>query len=65
MLVQPLEPGSGCCMGSHIFSHSLLREIPGDGFDVIFEASGAPVAKRQTFELVRPGGTIVQSGTLA
>jgi len=52
-------------MGSHIFSHSLLREIPGDGFDVIFEASGAPVAKRQTFELVRPGGTIVQSGTLA
>ena len=41
-----------------------VRELAGDGFDVIFEASGAPPALRQAFELVRPGGTIVQIGTL-
>jgi len=38
--------------------------LTGDGFDVIFEASGAPPALRQAFDLVRPGGTIVQIGTL-
>ena len=42
----------------------LVRELAGDGFDVIFEASGAPPALRQAFNLVRPGGTIVQIGTL-
>ena len=41
-----------------------VRELAGDGFDVIFEASGAPPALRQAFSLVRPGGTIVQIGTL-
>ena len=41
-----------------------VRELVGDGFDVIFEASGAPPALRQAFSLVRPGGTIVQIGTL-
>ena len=41
-----------------------VRELTGDGFDVIFEASGAPPALRQAFSLVRPGGTIVQIGTL-
>lgn len=41
-----------------------VREIAGDGFDVVFEASGAKAALRQTFDLVRPGGTIVQIGTL-
>jgi len=41
-----------------------VREIAGDGFDVIFEASGAKPALRQAFDLVRPGGTIVQIGTL-
>jgi 2-desacetyl-2-hydroxyethyl bacteriochlorophyllide A dehydrogenase len=48
-------------------SKDLLREvkdIAGDGFDVIFEASGAGPALRQAFDLVRPGGTIVQIGTL-
>jgi L-idonate 5-dehydrogenase len=39
-------------------------EITGDGFDIIFEASGARPALRQAFDLVRPGGTIVQIGTL-
>lgn len=34
------------------------------GFDVILEASGAPPALRQAFDLVRAGGTIVQIGTL-
>lgn len=37
---------------------------PGQGFDVVFEASGARAALRQAFDLVRPGGTIVQIGTL-
>jgi L-idonate 5-dehydrogenase len=41
-----------------------VREIAGDGFDVVFEASGAKCALRQSFDLVRPGGTIVQIGTL-
>ena len=41
-----------------------VKEITGDGFDVIFEASGARPALRQAFDLVRPGGTIVQIGTL-
>jgi L-idonate 5-dehydrogenase len=36
-----------------------------DGFDVVFEASGAPPALRQAIDLARPGGTIVQIGTLA
>jgi len=40
------------------------REIAGDGFDVVFEASGAKAALRQSFDLVRPGGKIVQIGTL-
>lgn len=41
-----------------------VKDITGDGFDVIFEASGAGPALRQAFDLVRPGGTIVQIGTL-
>lgn len=41
-----------------------VKELTGDGFDVIFEASGARPALRQAFDLVRPGGTIVQIGTL-
>ena len=41
-----------------------VREIAGDGFDLVFEASGAKAALRQAFDLVRPGGTIVQIGTL-
>ena len=42
----------------------IVKEITGDGFDVIFEASGAGPALRQAFDLVKPGGTIVQIGTL-
>jgi L-idonate 5-dehydrogenase len=34
------------------------------GFDFVLEASGAPPALRSAFDLVRPGGTIVQIGTL-
>jgi len=41
-----------------------VRSVAGDGFDVVFEASGAKAALRQAFDLVRPGGTIVQIGTL-
>jgi len=42
----------------------VVREIAGAGFEVVFEASGAKAALRQAFSLVRPGGTIVQIGTL-
>jgi len=35
------------------------------GFEVVFEASGSARALRQAFDLVRPGATIVQIGTLA
>jgi 2-desacetyl-2-hydroxyethyl bacteriochlorophyllide A dehydrogenase len=42
-----------------------VNEITGDGFDVIFEASGAKPALRQAFDLIKPGGTIVQIGTLS
>lgn len=41
-----------------------VRELTGDGFDMIFEASGSPPALRAAFDLVRPGGTMVQIGTL-
>ncbi|HEX4029597.1 MAG TPA: NAD(P)-dependent alcohol dehydrogenase [Terracidiphilus sp.] len=40
------------------------RELSGEGFDVVLEASGAPPALKSAFDLVRPGGTIVQIGTL-
>jgi 2-desacetyl-2-hydroxyethyl bacteriochlorophyllide A dehydrogenase len=43
---------------------SPVHELAGDGFEVIFEASGAPPALRQAFTLARPGGAIVQVGTL-
>jgi L-idonate 5-dehydrogenase len=41
-----------------------VRELTGEGFEIAFEASGAPAALRQAFKLVRTGGTIVQVGTL-
>jgi L-idonate 5-dehydrogenase len=41
-----------------------VRELTGDGFDVIFEASASARALRQAFEVIRPGGTIVQIGTV-
>lgn len=39
-------------------------QLSGEGFDVVLEASGAPPALRSAFDLVRPGGSIVQIGTL-
>lgn len=41
-----------------------VEELTRGGFEVVFEASGAPAALRSAFDLVRPGGTIVQIGTL-
>ncbi len=41
-----------------------VRELAGEGFDVAFEASGAPRALRQLLDWVRPGGSVVQIGTL-
>ena len=35
------------------------------GFDLIFEASGAPPAVRSNLEIVKRGGTIVQIGSIA
>jgi len=40
-----------------------IQALTGDGFDVVIEASGAPPALRQAFDLVRPGGTLVQVGS--
>ena len=40
------------------------REFSVEGFDFIYEASGAPAALRAAFDLARPGGTIVQIGTI-
>lgn len=40
------------------------REITSEGFDLVFEASGARSALRQAFGFARPGGTIVQIGTI-
>ena len=39
-------------------------DLTGEGFDTIFEASGSPRALRAAFDLARPGGTMVQIGTL-
>jgi L-idonate 5-dehydrogenase len=44
--------------------HHQIEELTGLGFDIVFEASGAPSALRAAFDLVRPGGTIVQIGTV-
>jgi L-idonate 5-dehydrogenase len=44
--------------------HHQVQELTGLGFDMVFEASGAPPALRAAFDLVRPGGTIVQIGTV-
>lgn len=41
-----------------------VHDLTGDGFEIVFEASGAPAALRQAFGLVRAGATIVQLGTL-
>ena len=54
---EALDPAAGNLLAR-------VRELTGDGFDVIFEASGAPQALRQAIQFVRPGGTIVQIGTL-
>lgn len=48
---------------AHDLRHQ-VHELTGLGFDTVFEASGAPPALRAAFDLVRPGGTIVQIGTV-
>ena len=49
-------------------SKDLLGQLAGlpvdEGFDLVFEASGARPALRQAFDLVRPGGDLVQIGTV-
>ena len=39
-----------------------LAALTDDGFEILFEASGAVPALKQSFEVVRRGGTIVQIG---
>jgi 2-desacetyl-2-hydroxyethyl bacteriochlorophyllide A dehydrogenase len=41
-----------------------VKEMTADGFNVAFEASGSPRALRQAFDLLRPGATLVQIGTI-
>jgi len=40
-----------------------VQALAGDGFDIVIEASGAPPALRQAFDLARPGGILVQVGS--
>jgi L-idonate 5-dehydrogenase len=42
-----------------------VAALTGDGFDVLFEASGAPPALGQAFASARRGGTIVQIGVFS
>jgi L-idonate 5-dehydrogenase len=42
-----------------------VTALTGDGFDLLFEASGAPPALQQAFALVRRGGTLVQIGVFS
>jgi L-idonate 5-dehydrogenase len=42
----------------------LQGPLPSDRYEVVFEASGAGPALDQVIEAIRPGGTIVQIGTL-
>jgi L-idonate 5-dehydrogenase len=42
-----------------------VEQLTGDGFDVMFEASGAPPAVRQAFEVLCRGGTLVQIGSFS
>lgn len=46
-------------------SNDQMTALTGDGFDLLFEASGAPPALQQAFALVRRGGTIVQIGVFS
>jgi L-idonate 5-dehydrogenase len=46
------------------FKDEIVR-LSGDGFDVMFEASGAPPAVQQAFETLRRGGTLVQIGVFS
>ena len=46
------------------FKDDVVR-LTGDGFDVMFEASGAPLAVQQAFEVLRRGGTLVQIGVFS
>ena len=41
-----------------------MKDFGGDGFDIVFEASGAVGALQQGLEYARRGATIVQIGTL-
>jgi L-idonate 5-dehydrogenase len=54
-VIDPAEKGVG----------DAVRRQVGEGFDVIFEASGSSPALRQAFGFVRPGGKIIQIGTLS
>jgi len=42
-----------------------VMALTGDGFDLLFEASGAPSALKLAFEVVRRGGTLVQIGVFS
>ena len=41
-----------------------ISQFTEDGFDVVFEASGARPALRQAFDIIKPGGKIIQIGSV-
>ena len=50
------------CDPTEVVLAEYAQRALGDGFDVLFEASGAERAVQESFEAVRRGGTIVQIG---
>ena len=41
---------------------ALAQEFPGDGLDLVLDASGAGPARQAAFDLCRPGGQVVLLG---
>ena len=58
-----LQVGADCALDPTEASFKdQVAALTGDGFEILFEASGAVPALQQAFEVVRRGGTIVQIG---
>ena len=47
------------------YCNQMLKQLDGDGFDVVIETAGSAKAILQSTQLVRPGGTIVLVGMTA
>lgn len=52
----------GARLAINVAERDLAQELPGDGVDVVIEASGAPGVHEQALSAVAPGGTVVCVG---